>query len=195
MRQLDGGPTAAVVLNDADGAGLFRHEPVHQPDGIRPDPLGGQVHTRRRARKGRRRAANRKRESVLSTRAFVSERDTFEMSPASIGSGFAQTFLCGASEVIPSLARGRSHRHDPYHALQTATDRNPRQRFSLVLAASAPTRFATDCHGLQPRGSIKAPYFVATLGDTAHLWGECSSRAVQPEPSGFIRPSGRSSPG
>ena len=87
------------------GRGLFRHEPVHQPDGIRPDPLGGQVHTRRRAQKGRRRAANRKRESVLSTRAFVSERDTFEKSPASIGSGFAQTFLCGASEVTPSLAR------------------------------------------------------------------------------------------
>src|SRR5262249_18563194 len=35
-------------------------------------------------------------------------------------------------------------------------------------------RFASDCHRLQPRGSIKAPSFVFGLGDTA------GARAVVP---------------
>jgi hypothetical protein len=55
-----------------------------------------------------------------------------------------------------------NRRPPPYHVLPSATGRNPRQRFWLVLAASAPIRFATDCHRLQPRGSIKAPSDVAS---------------------------------
>jgi hypothetical protein len=48
--------------------------------------------------------------------------------------------------------------------LQSATGRNPRQRFWLVFAGPAPIRFATDCHRLQPRGSIRAPSDVASSG-------------------------------
>ena len=43
--------------------------------------------------------------------------------------------------------------------------------FGLFGAVCRVMRFATGCHRLQPRGSIKAPYFVATLGDTAHFAG------------------------
>src|ERR671937_80420 len=57
-----------------------------------------------------------------------------------------------------------NRRPPPYHALQTATGGNRRQRFWLVFAVSAAIRFATDCHRLQPRGSIKAPSNVVTIG-------------------------------
>ena len=58
------------------------------------------------------------------------------------------------------------------HGRSKATGRSRWQRISLVFADSTPRRFAADCHRLQPRGSIKAPYsarhendFVcATLG-------------------------------
>src|ERR671931_2313576 len=101
--------------------------------------------------------------------------------------------LCGARKATPSLARGRSNRHDPYHALETATGRNARQRFWLVWAVCRVMRFATGWHRLQPRGSIKAPYFVATLGDTAHLWVNVRrapfsrSRAGSSDPAGDPR--------
>src|SRR5919201_6123243 len=52
----------------------------------------------------------------------------------------------------------------PYHALQSATGGNRRRRFRLVFAVSAAIRFATDCHRFQPRGSIKAPSNVVTIG-------------------------------
>jgi len=55
-------------------------------------------------------------------------------------------------------------RPPPYHGTTQATGRKPRQRFSLVGAVFAPVRFATDCHRLQPRGSIKAPSFVVLAG-------------------------------
>src|SRR5262245_22368495 len=45
------------------------------------------------------------------------------------------------------------------------TGRNQRQRFSLVSAVSGAVRFATGCHRLRPRGSIKAPSFVANEDD------------------------------
>ena len=48
-------------------------------------------------------------------------------------------------------------------AFLTRTGRNRRQRFWLVSGLSAPIRFATDCHRLQPRGSIKAPYSVVCI--------------------------------
>ena len=50
----------------------------------------------------------------------------------------------------------------PYHGTSQAT-RGDRNGFGLF-AASALSRFAVDCHWLQPRGSIKAPSFVAELG-------------------------------
>jgi len=49
------------------------------------------------------------------------------------------------------------------HALRSASGRNPQQRFSLVLAAFVPTRFAVGCYRLQPRGSIKAPSIVVSF--------------------------------
>src|SRR6266581_4005233 len=63
-------------------------------------------------------------------------------------------------------------RRPAYHGRSKATGRSRWQRISLVFADSTPRRFAADCHRLQPRGSIKAPYsarhendFVcATLG-------------------------------
>ena len=51
-----------------------------------------------------------------------------------------------------------NRRPPPYHQSSSATGRNPRQRFPLALASLGGGRFATDCHGLQPRGSIKAPF-------------------------------------
>lgn len=54
-----------------------------------------------------------------------------------------------SQESDPLLARGRSHRHDPYHALVSATSRNPRQQFRLEFPLSAPGRFANACHQLQ----------------------------------------------
>jgi hypothetical protein len=38
------------------------------------------------------------------------------------------------------------------------------KQISLVSAVLAAVRFAADCHRLQPRGSIKAPPFVAGSG-------------------------------
>jgi hypothetical protein len=64
--------------------------------------------------------------------------------------------ICRYLSPLPDSNRGPP----PYHALQTASGRNPRQQFWLVFAASAPIRFATGCHWLQPWGSIRAPSFV-----------------------------------
>jgi hypothetical protein len=50
-----------------------------------------------------------------------------------------------------------SRRPPPYHALRTATGRNPRQRFRLVSALFRLGAFATGCHWLRPLGSINAP--------------------------------------
>src|SRR5919197_3988957 len=73
---------------------------------------------------------------------------------------------CGpsGSQDLALLAE-HERRPPPFLALQTATGRNRRQRFWLVFAVSAAIRFATDCHRLQPRGSIKAPSFVVHAGD------------------------------
>jgi hypothetical protein len=60
-------------------------------------------------------------------------------------------------------------RPPPYHALQPATGRNLRQRFSLDLAVLGPGRFARGCDRLQPRGSIKAPSFVVCPDDDLYL--------------------------
>src|SRR5436853_5483481 len=55
---------------------------------------------------------------------------------------------------------------DALLALQTATGRSRRQRSWLDRAVFAGERFATGCHRLQPRGSIKAPFFVVRQGDS-----------------------------
>ena len=49
-------------------------------------------------------------------------------------------------------------RRPAYHVLLEAAGGRWRQRISLVFAVSRGSRFASDCHRLQPRGSIKAPY-------------------------------------
>ncbi|HEY4347327.1 MAG TPA: hypothetical protein VGM80_07030, partial [Gaiellaceae bacterium] len=65
--------------------------------------------------------------------------------------------LCGA---FAEPSDGLEPATPPYHVLRSATRRNPPQRFRLVSAALAVYRFATDCHRLHPRGSIRAPSFV-----------------------------------
>ena len=75
------------------------------------------------------------------------------------------------TEVPAKQAKSRSpltdsnRRPPPYHALEMAMARNPRQRLRLVLGVSARSRFATGCHRLQPRGSIKAPSLVGSRGN------------------------------
>jgi len=70
--------------------------------------------------------------------------------------------LVAASANRTSWSAGRprspltdsNRRPPPYHGTSQATGRNPRQRFWRVSAVSALSRFAADCHRLQPRGSI-----------------------------------------
>src|SRR5439155_6202630 len=66
-----------------------------------------------------------------------------------------------------SRTRGASLRGRPFFmaflTISQATGRNRRQRFSLVSAVFGAGRFAADCHRLQPRGSIKAPYLRARI--------------------------------
>src|SRR5438445_2645110 len=59
-----------------------------------------------------------------------------------------------------------ARRPPPYHALRSATSRNPGQRLWLVSAASAPIRVAIVCHRLRPQGSTKAPSFVVRRDDS-----------------------------
>jgi hypothetical protein len=66
---------------------------------------------------------------------------------------------------IQRALRDSNLRPSPYHAIQAATGRNPRQRFWLVSALFAPQRFATGCHWLQPPGCIRAPSGVLCEGD------------------------------
>jgi hypothetical protein len=54
-------------------------------------------------------------------------------------------------------------RPPPYHGTSQASGGSQRQQFWLVSAISALTRFAADCHPLQPRGSIRAPSFRCRL--------------------------------
>jgi len=71
-------------------------------------------------------------------------------------------YLANATALgAPIVARGTVE-PPPYHGTSQAT-RGDRNGFGLF-AASALSRFAVDCHWLQPRGSIKAPSFVAELG-------------------------------
>ncbi len=73
--------------------------------------------------------------------------------------------ICSCSSPLPDSNR----RLPPYHGLRSAAGRNRWQRFWLVSPASAPVRFATGCHRLRPRGSIKAPFFVAATGYTPQI--------------------------
>jgi hypothetical protein len=69
----------------------------------------------------------------------------------------------GSVERSPLTDSNR--RPPPYHALLSATGRKPRQRFWRVSAVFERMRFATGCHRLQPRGSIKAPSSVVWFDD------------------------------
>ena len=80
--------------------------------------------------------------------------------------------LAGHSE---SPLTDSNRRPPPYHALRAATGCSPRQRFSLVSAPLAAASFATGCHRLQPRGSMKAPSCVVGYGYIA-CWSFPSSR-------------------
>jgi hypothetical protein len=72
---------------------------------------------------------------------------------------------------------GREPSTPSYHGTTQATGRNPRQRFSLVWAVLEAVPFASDCHGLRPLGSIKAPRLVAYVGYDARNWTSASAGA------------------
>ena len=74
--------------------------------------------------------------------------------------------------TLQSSLTDSNRRPPPYHGTPSATGRNPRQPFSPAFAVSALPRFATDCHWLQPRGSIKAPSFVVCSGDASARRGD-----------------------
>jgi len=65
--------------------------------------------------------------------------------------GGAQRALQGGDLPQRVAAHGR---RPAYHGTSHATGGTPWQQFSLVSAAFATAWFATDCHRLQPRGSI-----------------------------------------
>src|SRR5919201_6281017 len=54
------------------------------------------------------------------------------------------------SGVFSKPSSGLEPETPPYHALRSATGRNRRQRFWLILAVYEPVRFATGCHRLRP---------------------------------------------
>jgi hypothetical protein len=83
----------------------------------------------------------------------------------------------------------------PYHALETATGRNRRQQFRRVSALSKAVRFATVCDRLQPRGSIKTPSFVVSVGNNSPHTGRQDLRLAPPLPAALRRSAlGRTEP-
>jgi hypothetical protein len=73
----------------------------------------------------------------------------------------SRTTSAPTTETAAKQGRNRSpltdsnRRPPPYHGTSQATGGNRSQRIRLVSVASGPIRFATDCHWLRPRGSIK----------------------------------------
>src|SRR5438876_12365543 len=66
--------------------------------------------------------------------------------------------------VPPEIDLRPGHEHESQHGVSPAIKSAPVATVFACLAASAPIRFATDCHRLQPEGSIKAPSSVACAG-------------------------------
>ena len=64
---------------------------------------------------------------------------------------------CRRAASLQSPLTDSNRRPPPYHALRSATGRNPRQRFWLVSAVCRTFSVATGCHRLRPLGSINAP--------------------------------------
>src|SRR2546430_13928626 len=74
--------------------------------------------------------------------------------------------------------RVAAHRRRPaYHGTSPASGRNAWQRISLVSTVSGTIAFATSCHRLQPRGSIKAPSAVCRM--SSRLSSTNSARDVR----------------
>jgi hypothetical protein len=71
---------------------------------------------------------------------------------------FAGTLLEPSGGLEPSTP--------PYHLTPAAISRNPRQRIWLICAPFALAGFATDCHWLRLLGSISAPSFVLSVGNS-----------------------------
>ncbi len=80
--------------------------------------------------------------------------------------------------TLQSPLTDSNRRPPPYHGSSWATGGNPRQRFSPVSAISDVARFATDCHRLQPQGSIKAPSSVVCDGYTGGTHRRTRAAAV-----------------
>ena len=70
-----------------------------------------------------------------------------------------------------------NRRPPPYHGTSPASGRNAWQRISLVSTVSGTIAFATSCHRLQPRGSIKAPSAVCRM--SSRLSSTNSARDVR----------------
>jgi hypothetical protein len=64
---------------------------------------------------------------------------------------------------VPPYSRTRTV-DPPYHGIHAATVATHGNGFGLFLRIPRRSHFATSCHRLQPRGSIKAPYEVVCVG-------------------------------
>src|SRR6266567_9494374 len=67
-----------------------------------------------------------------------------------------------------------NRRPPPYHGTSRATGGSRWQPIWLISPGLGPSRFAADCHRLQPRGSIEAPSSVVGFGRV----GGCSASIV-----------------
>jgi len=81
--------------------------------------------------------------------------------------------LLELERVRATALPARRSRRRSYHAVQSATGRNPRQRFSRIWAVLARVAFATSCHPLRPLGSTNAP---STTAEWPARQGRCDHR-------------------
>jgi hypothetical protein len=107
---------------------------------------------------GSRKAVRREVQRAIGRRCAA--RWTFGGPRVSDWSSSQQTEPTRVQRLLQSPLTDSNRRPPPYHPSPGATGCNPRQRFPRVFASFGRGRFATDCHCLQPRGSIRAPSFV-----------------------------------
>ena len=93
----------------------------------------------------------------------------------------------GCAGLSRSPLPDSNRRPPPYHGTSQATGGSRWQRISPVSAAFAAPRFATACHRLQPRGSIKAPSSVVGFGRVGGRSASIFARRLVREPGSWRR--------